>query len=524
MLLVGGARSGKSRAGRAARVGVRRAGRLRRDRRGGRRRRWPTGSRATAPSGPPGGRRSRRRLGLRAAIEAAPADATLVVDCLSLWVANVLEADRAPPTSSGRRARRRRSRRRAARRSPSPTRSGWASFPRRRSAARYRDVLGRVNAIWAEAADEAYFVVAGRVLRADGARCLSSTRCSAAIAPPDEAARAAAQAALDAKTKPRGSLGRLEALAAQLAAIRARRCRRAAAAAIVVAAADHGVAAEGVSAYPQEVTAQMVANFAAGGAAINVLAREARRAARRRRRGRGGRRASSRACARCGSAAGRRTRRTARRCRASRRLPGSRPAPRSRRSWSRTASARSRSATWASATRPPRARSARACCRPSPAAVCGRGTGLDDERPRAQGRGRRAGARGERSPTPADPVGVLAAVGGFEIAVLAGVALGGAAERVPVVLDGFITGAAALVAARLAPDGGRRDGRVAPLAGAGARARPRRARARAAARPRPAPRRGQRRGARAAAAARARSRSSHDMASFADAGVTDAGR
>ena len=105
-----------------------------------------------------------------------------------------------------------------------------------------------------------------------------------------------------------------------------------------------------------------------------------------------------------------------------------------------------------------------------------------------------------------------------------GVALGCAAERVPVVLDGFITGAAALVAARLAPDVGRRDDRVAPLAGAGAHARARRARARAAARPRPAARRGH-------AAPRSRCRSSaaslailDEMATFEDAGVTDAGR
>jgi nicotinate-nucleotide--dimethylbenzimidazole phosphoribosyltransferase len=54
-------------------------------------------------------------------------------------------------------------------------------------------------------------------------------------------------------------------------------------------------------------------------------------------------------------------------------------------------------------------------------------------------------------PDPADPVAVLAAVGGFELGVLAGLALGSAAERVPVVLDGFVTAAAALVAARLAP-------------------------------------------------------------------------
>src|SRR5437868_11517150 len=83
-----------------------------------------------------------------------------------------------------------------------------------------------------------------------------------------------ARRAYDTKTKPRGSLGRLEDLGCRLAEIRGFVPARLDAA-IVVAAGDHGVAAEGVSAYPQEVTAQMVANFAAGGAAINVLARHA---------------------------------------------------------------------------------------------------------------------------------------------------------------------------------------------------------------------------------------------------------
>jgi nicotinate-nucleotide--dimethylbenzimidazole phosphoribosyltransferase len=89
----------------------------------------------------------------------------------------------------------------------------------------------------------------------------------------DEEARAAALAELDRKTKPRGSLGRLEQLAAQLAAVYRTVTPEPLRAAIVVAAADHGVAAEGVSAYPQEVTRQMLANFASGGAAISVLAR-----------------------------------------------------------------------------------------------------------------------------------------------------------------------------------------------------------------------------------------------------------
>jgi nicotinate-nucleotide--dimethylbenzimidazole phosphoribosyltransferase len=82
--------------------------------------------------------------------------------------------------------------------------------------------------------------------------------------------------------------------------------------------------------------------------------------------------------------------------------------------------------------------------------ACGRGTGVDDA-----GLARKI-AVVERMlavnrPDPADPVAVLAAVGGFELGVLAGLALGSAAERVPVVLDGFVTAAAALVAARLAP-------------------------------------------------------------------------
>src|SRR5260370_38854701 len=76
-------------------------------------------------------------------------------------------------------------------------------------------------------------------------------------------------------TKPPGSLGRLEEIACRLCAIQQTLEPRAARRRIVVFAADHGVAAEGVSAYPQEVTAQMVANFCAGGAAINALARVA---------------------------------------------------------------------------------------------------------------------------------------------------------------------------------------------------------------------------------------------------------
>jgi nicotinate-nucleotide--dimethylbenzimidazole phosphoribosyltransferase len=97
-----------------------------------------------------------------------------------------------------------------------------------------------------------------------------------AVVPPDAQAAAVARARQNRLTKPPGSLGRLEDIAVWVASCQGacppRPFERAR---VVVFAGDHGVAAAGVSAYPVEVTAQMVANFAAGGAAINVLAEAA---------------------------------------------------------------------------------------------------------------------------------------------------------------------------------------------------------------------------------------------------------
>src|SRR6201991_3453328 len=86
--------------------------------------------------------------------------------------------------------------------------------------------------------------------------------------------REAARARQDQLTKPTGALGRLEGLAIELAGLQHTERPRALRVPIIVFAGDHGIAAQGVSAYPQEVTIAMMANFAAGGAAISVLARE----------------------------------------------------------------------------------------------------------------------------------------------------------------------------------------------------------------------------------------------------------
>jgi len=252
------------------------------------------------------------------------------------------------------------------------------------------------------------------------------------------------QRRLDRLTKPPGSLGRLEEIAMQYGLTRGTADLKLERKAMYVFCADHGVAVEGVSVYPAEVTRQMVRNFAAGGAAINVL------------------------CRQYGIDAfivdvgvkgdpepGVIHRRIA---------PGTHnflDEPAMTREQAGQAIEIGRDLATAGydivgtgemgiGNTTAAAAVVAAMTGRDPAAVVGRGTGIDDARWRHKVEVVRQ-ALERRRPDPADPVGVLAAVGGFEIGAIAGLILGAAAARIAVVVDGFIATAGALLAEGIVP-------------------------------------------------------------------------
>lgn len=271
------------------------------------------------------------------------------------------------------------------------------------------------------------------------------------IRPLDPSFHREAQKRLDSLTKPQGSLGKLEELARQVAVIQGEIPPRLGRKLLFVFAADHGITEEGVSAYPKAVTAQMTHNFLQGGAAINVLARhygvevevidvgvdyefsnppglrscKVRRGTNNFARGA----AMTRSEARQAIETGIRLVEEA----ASKNLflLGA-----GEMGIGNTSSAAAILCVLTGA--PPRE-------------IVGRGTGIDDATWQRKVAAIEQALETNR-PDPKDPLDVLTKVGGLEIGAMAGVILGAAAFHIPMVLDGFISGAAALLAQRLCGD------------------------------------------------------------------------
>jgi nicotinate-nucleotide--dimethylbenzimidazole phosphoribosyltransferase len=271
-----------------------------------------------------------------------------------------------------------------------------------------------------------------------------------AIRPLDTAAMAAAQQRQNSLTKPQGSMGRLEELSVQIAGITGQTLPRLEHKAIITMAADHGVVAEGITLYPQEVTRQMVFNFLNGGAAISVLANHV----------------GARIIVVDMGVIG-----------------GFPPLPGlfckmidfgTKNMAQESAMTRQQAVAAIEAgieiveiekgkgldilgtgdmglgnTTASSAIFAATSGKPV-GLVVGRGTGIDD-RQLAHKVKVIERALALNQPDAEDALDVLAKVGGFEIGGLAGVMLAGAACRIPVVIDGFISGAAALIATTLSP-------------------------------------------------------------------------
>jgi nicotinate-nucleotide--dimethylbenzimidazole phosphoribosyltransferase len=274
-------------------------------------------------------------------------------------------------------------------------------------------------------------------------------RLLASIAAPAGDGEASARRHLDSLTKPPGSLGRLEEIALRLAILRGRP-PAVTRPVIFTFAADHGVVAEGVSAYPQIVTAQMVENFTRGGAAVNVLARQAGAGVVVADFGVASPLASSPALVACPIGPGTAniavgpamTREQAVRAieTGARLADDAMDAGTDLVATGEMGIGNTTAASVITA----------AITGASPDQVTGRGTGVDDATLARKVTVVRRALEVNR-PDANDGLDVLAKVGGFEIGGLAGVILAAAARRVPVALDGFIAGAAALVAVALAP-------------------------------------------------------------------------
>ena len=270
------------------------------------------------------------------------------------------------------------------------------------------------------------------------------------VRPPSDAAAADALALQDRLTKPRGALGALEEVGIRLAAISGR-CPPPvpSPAAVAVFAGDHGVVAEGVTPWPQEVTGQMAANFVAGGAAINVLARQA---------------GATVTVVDVGIAGPPVEGLVHRRVRAGTANMAVEPAMSVEEcqaaldAGAEVAAELVRAGAAALVTGEMGIGNSTAAAavvgaltgRPA-AEVTGRGTGVDDA-----GLARKVSVVDRALALHAEaiasgPLAALAAVGGLEIAALAGFVVGGAAAGVPVVVDGLIAGAALLAAERLVP-------------------------------------------------------------------------
>ncbi|RSM51654.1 nicotinate-nucleotide--dimethylbenzimidazole phosphoribosyltransferase [Actinoplanes sp. ATCC 53533] len=274
----------------------------------------------------------------------------------------------------------------------------------------------------------------------------------AAIGPADEPAMAAARDLQARLTKPAGSLGALEDLSVRLAGL-AGSCPPPLPepAAIAVFAGDHGVHAQGVTPWPQEVTAQMVANFVAGGAVINAFARQV---------------GASLMVVDVGVAIplhGGDTLLDANVRRGTRDLAveAAMTVEEARAALEVGISVAGAlvdqgakcliTGDMGIANTTPAAALVAAFTGADAAAVTGRGTGIDDET-HARKTAVIAGALARHAPDPRQPLATLAALGGLEHAALAGFILGAAERRVPVIIDGIIAGSAAVVAAALAPD------------------------------------------------------------------------